>query len=105
MEHTRGSPRLKAIRVRTRVSPSIRSVFARRRRREVRIEAASTTWLSIASNCSTRVDPEAVQTGLLHDDNREVPAGPRRSLAPELGEPTQQPRHVTRRNRMLGHLL
>jgi transposase len=33
MEHTRGSPRLKAIRVRTRVSPSIRSVFARRPRR------------------------------------------------------------------------
>jgi hypothetical protein len=43
-----------AIRVRTRVSPSIRSVFARRRRREVRIEAASTTWLSIPSDCSTR---------------------------------------------------
>jgi hypothetical protein len=30
---------LNAIRVRTRVSPSIRSVFARRRRREVRIDA------------------------------------------------------------------
>src|SRR5690348_2065558 len=54
IEHTRGSPRLKAIRVRTRVSPSIRSVFARRRRREVRIEAGSTTWLSIPSDCSTR---------------------------------------------------
>src|SRR5713101_400974 len=54
MEQTRGSPRLKAIRVRTRVSPSIRSVFARRRRREVRIDAASTTWLSIPSDCSTR---------------------------------------------------
>jgi predicted ATPase/DNA-binding winged helix-turn-helix (wHTH) protein len=54
IEHTRGSPRLKAIRLRTRVSPSIRSVFARRRRREVRIEAASTTWLSIPSECSTR---------------------------------------------------
>ena len=38
----------------TKVSPSIRSVFARRRRREVRIEAASTTWLSIPSDCSTR---------------------------------------------------
>jgi len=44
------------------------------------------------------VDPEAVQTGLLDDDNREVPAGPRRSLAPELREPTQQPRYVARRN-------
>jgi len=52
----------------------IRSVFARRRRREVRIDAASTTWLSIPSDCST-VDPEAVQTGLLDDDNREVQAG------------------------------
>src|ERR1700730_2770798 len=51
------------------------------------------------------VDPEAVQTGLLDDDNREVPAGPRRSLAPEVREPTQQPRHVARRNRVLGHLL
>jgi hypothetical protein len=40
------------------------------------------------------VDPEAVQTGLLDDDNREVPAGPRRSLPLELGEPTQQPRHA-----------
>src|SRR4051794_19623750 len=50
------------------------------------------------------MDPEAVQTGLVDDDNREVPARPRRSLAPELGEPTQQPRHVTRLNRVLGHL-
>jgi hypothetical protein len=32
------------------------------------------------------VDPEAVQTGLLDDDNREVPAGPRHRLAPELGD-------------------
>jgi hypothetical protein len=51
------------------------------------------------------VDPEAVQTSLLDDDNREVSAGPRRSLAPELGEPTQKPRHVARQNRVLGHLL
>ena len=48
------------------------------------------------------VDPKAVQTGLLDDNNREVPAGPRRSFAPELGEPTQQPRHLARRNRVLG---
>src|SRR5215471_19725275 len=39
------------------------------------------------------VDPKAVQTRLLDDNNREVPAGPRRSFALELGEPTQQPRH------------
>ncbi|MGY3333820.1 hypothetical protein ACVILI_006897 [Mesorhizobium sp. USDA 4775] len=34
--------------------PSILSVFARRRRREVAIEAASATLLSIPSACSTR---------------------------------------------------
>src|SRR5215204_454825 len=52
--HTRGSPRLEASRARTRASPSILSVFARRRRREVAIEAGSTTWLSIPSCCRTR---------------------------------------------------
>src|SRR4051794_26061520 len=47
IEHTRGSPRLKAIRVRTRVSPSIRAVFARRARREVRVQAGPTAWAPI----------------------------------------------------------
>src|SRR5918993_4197682 len=51
---TRGSPRLEASKVRTKASPSIRSVFARRRRRAVAIEAGSTTWLSIPSLCRTR---------------------------------------------------
>src|SRR3954451_21777526 len=51
---TRGSPRLSASRARTRASPSILSVFARRRRRDVAIEAGSTTWLSIPSFCRTR---------------------------------------------------
>ena len=39
---------------RSKVSPSILSVLARRRRREVAIEAASTTWLSIPSLSKTR---------------------------------------------------
>src|SRR3954471_6769000 len=39
---------------RPRASPSILSVFARRRRREVAMEAGSTTWLSIPSVCRTR---------------------------------------------------
>ena len=39
---------------RTNASPSILSVFARRRRRDVVIEAGSTTWLSIPSFRSTR---------------------------------------------------
>ena len=52
--HTRGSPRLYASSARTSASPSILSVFARRRRRDVAIEAGSTTWLSIPSFCSTR---------------------------------------------------
>jgi hypothetical protein len=43
MAHTRGSPRLQASNVRSSVSPSIASVFARRRRRGTAIEAASTT--------------------------------------------------------------
>jgi hypothetical protein len=45
--HTRGSPRLYASSARTSASPSILSVFVRRRRRDVAIEAGSTTWLSI----------------------------------------------------------
>ena len=52
--HTRGSPRLYASSVRSSASPSILSVFARRRRREVAIEAGSTTWLSIPSFSRTR---------------------------------------------------
>src|SRR4051812_43546463 len=52
--HTRASPRWGASRARPRASPSILSVFARRRRREVAIEAGSTTWLSIPSLCRTR---------------------------------------------------
>ena len=54
MAHTRGSPRLYASNARTKASPSILSVFARRRRRDVAIEAASTTWLSIPSSWSKR---------------------------------------------------
>jgi len=50
MAHTRGSPRLYASNARTRASPSILSVFARRRRRDVAIEAGSTTWLSTPSS-------------------------------------------------------
>ena len=54
LAQTRGSPRLYASRARTRASPSTLSVLARRRRREIAIEAASTTWLSTPSLCSTR---------------------------------------------------
>ena len=52
--HTRGSPRLYASSARSSASPSILSVFARRRRRDVAIEAGSTTWLSIPSFSSAR---------------------------------------------------
>jgi hypothetical protein len=54
MARTRGSPRLYAKSVRTRVSRSIVSVLARRRRREVKIDAGSATWLSMPSLSSTR---------------------------------------------------
>lgn len=43
IEQTRGSPRLYAINVRISASPSIRSFFARRCRRDTAIDAASTT--------------------------------------------------------------
>src|ERR1700688_3032898 len=46
--HTRGSPRLYASSARSRASPSILSVLARRRRRDVAIDDGSTTWLSTA---------------------------------------------------------
>src|SRR5580704_3946500 len=52
--HTRGSPRLYASSARTSASPSILSVFARRRRRDVAIEAGSTIWLLIPLLWSTR---------------------------------------------------
>ena len=52
--HTRGSPRLYASNARSRASPSILSVLARRRRRDVAIDDGSTTWLSTPSLCSTR---------------------------------------------------
>ena len=51
---TRGSPRLNAKSTRIKASPSILSVFARRRLRDVAIEAGSTTWLSISSFRRTR---------------------------------------------------
>ena len=44
----------KASSARSKVSPAILSVLARRRRREVAIEAASTTWLSIPSLSKAR---------------------------------------------------
>jgi hypothetical protein len=50
----RGSARLYANSVRSSVSPSILSVFARQRRRDVAIKARSTTWLSIPPFCRTR---------------------------------------------------
>ncbi|SFH49075.1 hypothetical protein SAMN05216459_1392 [Ensifer sp. OV372] len=55
IEQARGSPRFHAIRARISVSPSMRSVFARRWRRGMAMDAASTMWLSIqASLLSTR---------------------------------------------------
>ena len=54
MARTRGSPRLLASKVRRSVSPKGLPVLARRRRREVAFDAASTTWLSIPSPCRAR---------------------------------------------------
>lgn len=54
IEHTRGSPRRQARSVRNSVWPSIVSLFARRLRRGIATEAASTTWLSMPLASSTR---------------------------------------------------
>ena len=51
------------------------------------------------------MDPEAVQTGLLDDDNREVPARPRSRFLLELSEPSEQAGDIAGLNRMLRHLL
>src|SRR3954470_10462732 len=101
---TLGSPRLYARSARSKGSPSILSVFARRRRREVAIDAGSTTWLSIPSLCSTPW-PKAVQPGFLDDDQREVLARPGVRLCLELGQARQQPGSVAPAHLMLRHLL
>ena len=51
------------------------------------------------------VKPEPVQPRLLNDDDRKDLPGLRRSLAPQLGQPPQQPRHVSPLNAALRHLL
>ena len=55
--------------VRTSASLSMRSVFARRRRREMAIDAGSATWLSMPSLSSTRCIQKAVEPGLLKGNN------------------------------------
>ena len=47
MAQTRGSPRLWASKALTKAAPSTPSVLTRRRRRDVAMEAGSTTWLSM----------------------------------------------------------
>jgi hypothetical protein len=51
------------------------------------------------------IDPETVQTGLLDDDNREIPPGPRSRFLLELSEPFEQASDIAALNRMLRHLL
>jgi hypothetical protein len=51
------------------------------------------------------VDPEAVQTGLLDDDNREISAGPCSRFLLELSEPSEQAGDIAGLNRMLRRLL
>jgi len=70
MAQTRGSPRLNASRARRRASPSSLSVLALRLRRDVAIDAGSTTWLSTPSLLSRR-EPESIESGLLDGDDRE----------------------------------
>src|SRR3954467_1759686 len=110
MAPTRGSPRLYASKARTKASPSILSVFARRRRRDVAIEAGSTTWLSIPSLCRTRwiqdpVDPEPVQPRFLDDDDGKDLPRPDAGFLLELGQARKESADVTAAHRVLRHLL
>ena len=92
--HTRGSPRLYASSARTSASPSILSVFARRRRREVAIEAGSTTWLSIPSFCSTRwIQKPSSPASWMTMIGERLPS-PRPRLLLELRKARQQRRDV-----------
>jgi len=47
------------------------------------------------------VDPETVQTGLLDDDNREIPPGPRSRFFLELSKSFEQASDIAALNRML----
>ena len=58
MAHTRGSPRLYASSARTKDSPSILSVFARRRRRDIAIEAGSTACCKMKGSKPTSSETE-----------------------------------------------
>ncbi len=77
--------------------------LARRRRREVAIEAGSTTWLSIPSACSTR-SIRSRQARLPGSRSRKAFPGPRLRLALELGKPRQHAGDIAGRDRMLRHL-
>src|SRR5580704_10506724 len=103
--HTRGSPRLYASNARSRASPSILSVLARRRRRDVAIDDGSTTWLSTPSLLQHPMKPEAVETRFLNDDDRKGFSGPLRRLPLELRKARKQRRDVPGSHGMLRHFL
>src|SRR3954453_2206419 len=105
MVQTRGSPRLYARSVRSSASPSMRSVFALRRRREVKIEAASTHVTLNARPLQHAMDPEAGLDGFLNGDDREARACPGVHLVPQLGEVGHQLRNIAATHRMLGHFV
>src|SRR5271157_873308 len=101
IEQTRGSPRLWASSARSKVSPSILSVLARRRRREIAIEAASNNMALNSFAQQDTVNPEAIQPCFLNDDNREGFSGPRARFLPELRKARQRRSDISGRHAVL----
>src|ERR1700689_2513647 len=99
--HTRGSPRLYASNARSRPSPSILSVLARRRRRDVAIDDMAFDAFALQHP----MKPEAVETRFLNDDDRKGFSGPLQRLPLELRKALQQRRDVPGSHGMLRHFL
>jgi len=77
------------------------SVFALRRRRDVAIEAASTTWLSMPFVLQRPVNPKPVETGLLYNDDPKALTRPQSRFLPKLCEALHQSGEIAAANRML----
>jgi hypothetical protein len=73
--------------------------LCRRRRRDVMIEAGSTTWLARPS-LQNPMDPEAIQPGLLDDDDRKVLSRPPSRLLLDRRKSRQEPGAVAAPHRI-----
>ncbi len=104
MAQTRGSPRLWASKALTKASPSTPSVLTRRRRRDVTMEAGSTTWLSMFAFCKSPMNPEPVQASLMDHNQTVRPPCSRLALCLQLGKPRKKGRDIAATHVVPGHL-